>query len=104
MQTLDEPEVRQKLYVVLTMIEQQGEKVLICRNGKPIADLTPHNAAANEKDDGQQLFAPSPLQRLKQIKPAGIVLPTKKLKKAVMPTITVTGKPLSQIILEDRAT
>ena len=102
MQTLDEREVQREFFVVLTMIEQRGETILICRDGKPIADLTPHHAQANYSADNTRLITPSPLQRLKQMKPAGIVLPTKKLKKAAMPTITVTGKPLSQIIIEDR--
>jgi hypothetical protein len=43
------------------------------------------------------------LQRLQRLAGAsGIVLPTKPKRKAEMPTIQVTGTPLSQIIIEDR--
>jgi prevent-host-death family protein len=30
---------------VLLAVEQKGETFLICRNGKPIADLVPHSIA-----------------------------------------------------------
>lgn len=42
------------------------------------------------------------LERLKSLQPAGIVFPTQPMRKAEMPTIEVEGKPLSQIIIEDR--
>ena len=35
-------EAKTKLSALLAEIERTGEKVLICRNGKPIADLLPH--------------------------------------------------------------
>ena len=37
-------EAKTKLSSLLAEIEE-GEKVLICRNGKPIADLIPHRKA-----------------------------------------------------------
>jgi prevent-host-death family protein len=35
-------EAKAKLLALLTEIEETGEKVRICRHGKPIADLVPH--------------------------------------------------------------
>ncbi len=35
-------EAKTNLSALLAKIEQSGEEVLICRNGKPIADLRPH--------------------------------------------------------------
>ncbi len=35
-------EAKTKLSALLAEIERTGEKVLICRHGKPIADLLPH--------------------------------------------------------------
>ena len=35
-------EAKTKLSALLAEIEKTGEKVLICRNGEPIADLLPH--------------------------------------------------------------
>jgi len=35
-------EAKTKLSAILVEIEQKGEQFLICRNGKPIAELVPH--------------------------------------------------------------
>lgn len=35
-------EAKTNLSSLLSKIEKTGEEVLICRNGKPIANLTPH--------------------------------------------------------------
>lgn len=35
-------EAKTKLSALLAEIERTGEKVLICRHGKPVADLVPH--------------------------------------------------------------
>jgi prevent-host-death family protein len=35
-------EAKTNLSSLLARVEQDGERVLICRNGKPVADLTPH--------------------------------------------------------------
>ena len=35
-------EAKTKLSALLAEVEETGEKVLICRHGKPIADLVPH--------------------------------------------------------------
>jgi prevent-host-death family protein len=36
-------EAKTKLSALLAEMEETGEKVLICRHGKPIADLVPHH-------------------------------------------------------------
>jgi prevent-host-death family protein len=38
-------EAKTHLSSVLAEVEQKGETFLICRNGKPIADLVPHRIA-----------------------------------------------------------
>ena len=35
-------EAKTNLSSLLAKIENSGEEVLICRNGKPVADMTPH--------------------------------------------------------------
>ena len=35
-------EAKTKLSALLAEVEKTGEKVLICRHGKPVADLVPH--------------------------------------------------------------
>ncbi len=35
-------EAKTKLSALLVDIEKTGEKVIICRQGKPVADLVPH--------------------------------------------------------------
>ncbi len=42
MQKLNIHEAKTKLSAVLMEIEKKGESYLICRNGKPVADLIPH--------------------------------------------------------------
>jgi prevent-host-death family protein len=42
MQKLNVHEAKKRLSAVLMEIEQKGESYLICRNGKPIAELIPH--------------------------------------------------------------
>ena len=42
MKVLNVHEIKTNLYSILAQIETQGEKSTICRNGKPIADLVPH--------------------------------------------------------------
>jgi prevent-host-death family protein len=43
--TLNVHEAKTHLSSVLAAVEHKGESFLICRNGKPIADLVPHAAA-----------------------------------------------------------
>jgi prevent-host-death family protein len=42
MKTLKVHEAKTRLSAVLSEVEEKGETFLICRNGKPIADLVPH--------------------------------------------------------------
>ena len=39
-------EAKTKLSALLAEVEEKGEKVLICRHGKPIADLVPHRKSS----------------------------------------------------------
>jgi prevent-host-death family protein len=39
-------EAKTKLSALLAEVEAKGEKVLICRHGKPIADLVPHHKSS----------------------------------------------------------
>jgi antitoxin (DNA-binding transcriptional repressor) of toxin-antitoxin stability system len=42
MKTLNIHETKTHLSSLLVEVEEQGETFLICRNGKPVADLVPH--------------------------------------------------------------
>lgn len=42
MKALNVHETKTNLSSILAQVEMQGEKFTICRNGKPIADLVPH--------------------------------------------------------------
>ena len=42
MKTLNIHETKTHLSALLKEIEETGERVVICRNGKPVADLTAH--------------------------------------------------------------
>ena len=42
MKSVNIHEAKTKLSALLAEVEQTGETILICRNGKPIADLIPH--------------------------------------------------------------
>lgn len=42
MKTLNIHETKTHLSTLLKEIEQNGESIVICRNGKPVADLTAH--------------------------------------------------------------
>jgi prevent-host-death family protein len=42
MRNLNIHEAKTKLSALLLEVEQKGETFLICRNGKPIAELIPH--------------------------------------------------------------
>lgn len=42
MKRLNIHEAKTRLSSVLAEIAEKGEKYLICRNGKPVADLVPH--------------------------------------------------------------
>jgi prevent-host-death family protein len=42
MKTLNVHEAKTRLSAVLADVEEKGEEYLICRNGRPVADLVPH--------------------------------------------------------------
>ena len=42
MKTLNVHEAKTRLSAVLAEVAEKGEKYLICRNGKPVADRVPH--------------------------------------------------------------
>lgn len=42
MQKLNIHEAKTKLSAVLSEVEKKGETFLICRNGRPVAELIPH--------------------------------------------------------------
>ncbi len=42
MKKLNVHEAKTRLSSVLAAVSEKGEKYLICRNGKPVADLIPH--------------------------------------------------------------
>jgi prevent-host-death family protein len=42
MKTVNVHEAKTRLSAVLAEVSEKGEKYLICRNGKPVADLVPH--------------------------------------------------------------
>ena len=43
--TVNTHEAKSKLSALLAAVEEQGERIRICRNGKPIAELGPIPAA-----------------------------------------------------------
>ena len=51
MKTLNIHETKTNLSAILADIENTGRKYLICRNGKPIAELAPHRKKGRLKKD-----------------------------------------------------
>ncbi len=90
METLTVHEVQTHLFSILEAIEKQGKKFLISRDGKPVADLVPHESKKQE-------------DVVASLVQAGIATPpSEKIHKASMPKVTAKGKMLSEIIAEDR--
>jgi antitoxin (DNA-binding transcriptional repressor) of toxin-antitoxin stability system len=44
MKTVTDDDAKSGLSALLAEIESNGQKIVICRNGTPIADLVPHRA------------------------------------------------------------
>jgi len=44
-------EAKTQLSAVLSRVEKKGSKYLICRNGKPVAELIPHHKKNRLKPD-----------------------------------------------------
>lgn len=51
MKTFNIHETKTNLSSILTDIEMTGETYLICRNGKPIAEIVPHKKKSKLKPD-----------------------------------------------------
>jgi antitoxin (DNA-binding transcriptional repressor) of toxin-antitoxin stability system len=51
MKTYNVHETKSKLSSILMDIEKTGEGIIICRNGKPVADLMPHKKKPRLKPD-----------------------------------------------------
>ena len=51
MKALNVHETKTNLSSILAQVETQGEKFTICRNGKPIADLVPHQKKSRLEPD-----------------------------------------------------
>lgn len=45
MTTVNTHEAKTKLSALLAAVEERGERIRICRNGKPIAELVPYRSA-----------------------------------------------------------
>jgi len=56
MKTLSVHEAKTTLSAVLAVVERNHERFVICRHGKPIADLVPHRA--------QDRLTPDPCESL----------------------------------------
>jgi prevent-host-death family protein len=50
MQKLNIHEAKTRLSALLAAVEQDGESFLICRNGKPVAELVPHKKQSRLED------------------------------------------------------
>ncbi len=51
MKKLNVHETKTNLSAILTKIEKDGEKYVICRNGNPVADIVPHKKKKRLKTD-----------------------------------------------------
>ncbi|MDM8548726.1 hypothetical protein QUF72_01560 [Desulfobacterales bacterium HSG2] len=102
METLSVHDIQTNISSILEKREKEGKSFLIFRDGKPVADLIPHQMDEKENiaDVENRVKEKTPLQKLSQAG-AGIP-PSKELRKASLPTITVKGKELSRMITEDR--
>jgi antitoxin (DNA-binding transcriptional repressor) of toxin-antitoxin stability system len=51
MNALNVHETKTNLSSILDQVELQGKKFIICRNGKPVADLVPHQMKSRLQPD-----------------------------------------------------
>ena len=49
MKTVDIRELKTNLSRLLALLQTDSETIVICRNGKPVADLVPHHPASRSK-------------------------------------------------------
>jgi antitoxin (DNA-binding transcriptional repressor) of toxin-antitoxin stability system len=69
-----------------------GEEVLITERGKPIARII--------KEPGGDMTLRKRLAPL--IQKGLVTMPTRTIDRASLPRLTVSGKPASELVLEDR--
>lgn len=51
MKSVNVHEAKTQFSGLLAAIEQRGERIVICRNGKPVADLVPHQGRVSMTAD-----------------------------------------------------
>ncbi len=50
-------QARARFSRLVSAVEKQGERIILCRNGIPVADLVPHASIPSKKLDPDPLFA-----------------------------------------------
>ena len=53
MRTVNLHEAEDGFAMLLAEVEQHGERIVICRNGKPVADLVPHQGVDRSQPDAE---------------------------------------------------
>jgi prevent-host-death family protein len=51
MKSVNVHEAKTQLSMLLAEIEERGERIVICRNGEPVADLVPHRRKVSMAPD-----------------------------------------------------
>lgn len=51
MKTVNVHEAKTRFFALLAEIEQKRSRIVICRNGKPVADLIPHQTEVSMEPD-----------------------------------------------------
>ena len=51
MKTVNVRDAKTRLAVLLAEVEKGGKRIVICRNGKPVADLVPHRGEVSMAPD-----------------------------------------------------
>lgn len=51
MKSVNVHEAKTQLSMLLAEIEERGERIVICRNGEPVADLVPHRRRVSMAPD-----------------------------------------------------
>ena len=53
MKSVNVHEAKSSLSLLLSEVERRGTRVVICRNGKPVADLVPHTSTDRRRPDAK---------------------------------------------------
>lgn len=53
MKSVNVHEAKTQLSMLLAEIEERGERIVICRNGEPVADLVPHRRKVSMAPDAK---------------------------------------------------